>query len=326
MIVSCAPFRVSFAGGGSDIGVFYRKSRGAVLSCSIAKYSFAIVHHYFNERKYHLKYARTELTDTLDQIEHPLLREALAMQKIEPGIEVTSVADIPSGTGLGSSSSFAVALLNALYAHRSIFASKETLAREACTLEIEKLGEPIGKQDQYAAAYGGLNFIEFHPNESVTVQPLVLPRHVVAELEGNLMLFYTGDQRDARTLLSQQVSVMQTDAQKFATMQKMVDLAYEMRDILAAGDLDGFGTALHKGWEMKRSIGSGISYARIDQAYDAARKAGAIGGKLAGAGGGGFLVLYCPLARQAAVRAALPGLKEVEFKFDQAGARTAFAQ
>jgi D-glycero-alpha-D-manno-heptose-7-phosphate kinase len=325
MIVSCAPFRVSFAGGGSDISVFYRRQRGAVLSCTIAKYSFAIVHQFFNEQKYHLKYARSELTETLDEVQHPLLREALRMQKIEPGIEVTSVADIPSGTGLGSSSSFAVALLNALYAHRSIFASKEQLAREACELEIEHLKEPIGKQDQYAAAYGGLNFIEFHPNESVTVQPLVLPPAVMADMESRMMLFYTGDQRDARTLLSKQVSNMQSDNDKFATMQRMVDLAYEMRDVLAAEDLDGFGELLHKGWEMKRSLG-GISYARIDDCYERARAAGAIGGKLAGAGGGGFLVLYCAPEKQAAVCAALSDLKRVDFQFDRAGARVAFAE
>ena len=325
MIVSCAPFRVSFAGGGSDISVFYRRQRGAVLSCTIAKYSFAIVHQYFNERKYHLKYARSEMTDTLDDVQHPLLREAMRMQKIEPGIEVTSVADIPSGTGLGSSSSFAVALLNALYAHRSIFASKEQLAREACQLEIDYLKEPIGKQDQYAAAYGGLNFIEFHPNESVTVQPLVLSPAAMSSLESGLMLFYTGDQRDARTLLSKQVASMQSDADKFATMQRMVDLAYEMRDVLAAEDLDGFGQLLHRGWEMKRSLG-GISYARIDDCYERARTAGAIGGKLAGAGGGGFLVLYCPPDRQAAVCDALSDLKRVDFQFDRAGARVAFAE
>jgi len=325
MIVSCAPFRVSFAGGGSDISVFYRRQRGAVLSCTIAKYSFAIVHQYFNERKYHLKYARSEMTDTLDDVQHPLLREAMRMQKIEPGIEVTSVADIPSGTGLGSSSSFAVALLNALYAHRSIFASKEQLAREACQLEIDYLKEPIGKQDQYAAAYGGLNFIEFHPNESVTVQPLVLSPAAMSSLERGLMLFYTGDQRDARTLLSKQVASMQSDADKFATMQRMVDLAYEMRDVLAAEDLDGFGQLLHRGWEMKRSLG-GISYARIDDCYERARAAGAIGGKLAGAGGGGFLVLYCPPDRQAAVCDALSDLKRVDFQFDRAGARVAFAE
>jgi D-glycero-alpha-D-manno-heptose-7-phosphate kinase len=325
MIVSCAPFRVSFAGGGSDISVFYRRQRGAVLSCTIAKYSFAIVHQYFNERKYHLKYARSEMTDALDDVQHPLLREAMRMQKIEPGIEVTSVADIPSGTGLGSSSSFAVALLNALYAHRSIFASKEQLAREACQLEIDYLKEPIGKQDQYAAAYGGLNFIEFHPNESVTVQPMVLSPAAMSSLESRLMLFYTGDQRDARTLLSKQVASMQSDADKFATMQRMVDLAYEMRDVLATEDLDGFGHLLHRGWEMKRSLG-GISYARIDDCYERARAAGAIGGKLAGAGGGGFLVLYCPPGQQAAVCDALSDLKQVNFQFDRAGARVAFAE
>jgi D-glycero-alpha-D-manno-heptose-7-phosphate kinase len=325
MIVSCAPFRVSFAGGGSDISVFYRRQRGAVLSCTIAKYSFAIVHQYFNERKYHLKYARSEMTDTLEDVQHPLLREAMRMQKIEPGIEVTSVADIPSGTGLGSSSSFAVALLNALYAHRSIFASKEQLAREACQLEIDYLKEPIGKQDQYAAAYGGLNFIEFHPNESVTVQPMVLSPAAMSNLESRLMLFYTGDQRDARTLLSKQVASMQSDAGKFATMQRMVDLAYGMRDVLAGEDLDGFGQLLHRGWEMKRSLG-GISYARIDDCYERARAAGAIGGKLAGAGGGGFLVLYCSPGKQAAVCDALSDLKRIDFQFDRAGARVAFAQ
>ena len=155
MIVSCAPFRVSFAGGGSDIASFYRQRRGAVLSCGIAKYSFIVVHPFFNASKYHLKYARTELVDRIDEIQHPILREALQMQGIESGIEVTSVADIPGGTGLGSSSSFSVALINALYAYRRIFVPKETLASEACSLEIDRLGEPIGKQDQYAAAYGG---------------------------------------------------------------------------------------------------------------------------------------------------------------------------
>ena len=204
MIVSCAPFRVSFAGGGSDLASFYSKRRGAVLSCAIAKYSFIIVHPFFNASKYHLKYARTELVDHIDQIQHPILREALRMQAIDPGIEIVSVADIPGGTGLGSSSSFSVALINALYAHRRIFAPKEKLASEACTLEIERLGEPIGKQDQYAAAYGGINLIEFERHGGVTVQPLLLPTATFSELEGNLMLFYTGTQRDARDVLSNQ--------------------------------------------------------------------------------------------------------------------------
>ena len=325
MIVSCAPFRVSFAGGGSDIASYYTKSRGAVLSCTIAKYSFAIVHPFFNASKYHLKYARTELTDTIDDIEHPLLREALRMQKIQSGIEITSVADIPSGTGLGSSSSFAVALLNALYASRGVFASKNTLAEDACTLEIDHLSEPIGKQDQYAAAFGGINFIEFEPQGSVIVQPLLMSNAIKAELESNLLLYFTGIQRDARSLLSHQVAAMQSDAQKFNTVQRMVELAYEMRDLLLSGDLDRFGLALHRSWELKRGLSSRISNSAIDEYYTRARQAGALGGKLAGAGGGGFLVLYCPKSAQEKVRAAMSDLQNLEFRFDWAGARIAFA-
>src|SRR5262245_33686189 len=211
MIVSCAPFRVSFAGGGSDIHSFYSKRRGAVLSCAVAKYSFIVIHPFFNADKYHLKYTRTELVDRLDEVQHPILREALRMQAIAPGIEIVSVADIPGGTGLGSSSSFSVALINALYAYRRIFVPKETLAAEACSLEIERLHEPIGKQDQYAAAYGGINLIEFERHGGVTVQPLLLPQAALAELEGNLMLFYTGTQRDAREMLAGQVAAIESD-------------------------------------------------------------------------------------------------------------------
>jgi D-glycero-alpha-D-manno-heptose-7-phosphate kinase len=326
MIVSCAPFRVSFAGGGSDIAAFYRKRRGAVLSCAIAKYSFIVVHPYFNASKYHLKYARTELVDRLDEIQHPILREALRMQGIDPGVEITSVADIPGGTGLGSSSSFAVALINALYAHRRIFVPKETLAHEACMLEIERLGEPIGKQDQYAAAYGGVNLIEFERHGGVTVQPLLLPTGTLSTLERNLMLLYTGSQRDARSILSSQVAAIETNDPATERMQRMVDLAYEMRDILLAGELDEFGRALHRGWEMKRGLSSQISTSSIDKLYERALGAGALGGKLAGAGGGGFLLLYCPAGEQARVRAALDGLQSLEFRFDWGGARIAFAQ
>jgi D-glycero-alpha-D-manno-heptose-7-phosphate kinase len=326
MIVSCAPFRLSFAGGGSDIANFYRKNRGAVLSCAIAKYSFVVVHPYFNARKYHLKYTRTELVDHIDEIQHPILREALRTQGIDPGIEIVSVADIPSGTGLGSSSSFAVALINALYAHRRIFVPKEQLASEACVLEIDLLKEPIGKQDQYAAACGGVNFIEFERHGGVTMQPLVLPPATIANLESNLMLFYTGGQRKARELLSEQVATLENDTSAVAQMQRMVDLAYNMRDILLAGDLDAFGLALHKGWEMKRSIFSGISTSVIDDLYARAINAGALGGKLAGAGGGGFLLLYCPKSAQVRVREALSEFQNLEFHFDWAGARIAFAQ
>jgi len=326
MIVSCAPFRVSFAGGGSDIASFYRKSRGAVLSCGIAKYSFIVVHPFFNADKFHLKYTRTELVDRLDEVQHPILREALRMQEIGPGIEIVSVADIPGGTGLGSSSSFSVALINALYAYRSIFVPKERLADEACRLEIDLLGEPIGKQDQYAAAFGGINLIEFERHGGVTVQPVLLPVAMQAELEENLMLFYTGSQRDARQVLAGQVKALDSDDRVVAQTQKMVDLAYELRDLLLAGDLDAFGRALHCGWEIKRGLSSNISTSTIDGHYARAREAGALGGKLAGAGGGGFLLLYCPKEMQPRVRQALDALQELDFRFDWGGARIAFAQ
>jgi D-glycero-alpha-D-manno-heptose-7-phosphate kinase len=326
MIVSCAPLRVSFAGGGSDIAAFYRKRRGAVLSCAIAKYSFIVVHPFFSATKYHLKYARTELVDRLDEIQHPILREGLRMQGIDPGIEIVSIADIPRGTGLGSSSSFSVALVNALYAHRRIFVPKERLAHEACALEIDRLGEPIGKQDQYAAAYGGMNLIEFEPRGGVTVQPLLLAGATLSELEGNLMLFFTGSQRDARALLSHQVAAIESDDAVVRRMQQMVDLAYAMRDLLLAGDLHAFGLALHRGWELKRGISAQISTSKIDELYARALAAGALGGKLTGAGGGGFLLLYCPKAAQARVREALNALQSVEFRFDWEGARIAFAQ
>jgi D-glycero-alpha-D-manno-heptose-7-phosphate kinase len=248
------------------------------------------------------------------------------MQGIDPGIEIVSIADIPRGTGLGSSSSFSVALVNALYAHRRIFVPKERLAHEACALEIDRLGEPIGKQDQYAAAYGGMNLIEFELHGSVTVHPLVLAAATLSELEGNLMLFFTGSQRDARALLSHQVAAIENDDAVVWRMQQMVDLAYVMRDLLLAGDLHAFGLALHRGWELKRGISARISTSKIDELYARALAAGALGGKLTGAGGGGFLLLYCPKPAQARVREALNALQNVEFRFNWEGARIAFAQ
>jgi D-glycero-alpha-D-manno-heptose-7-phosphate kinase len=326
MIVSCAPFRVSFAGGGSDIAAFYRRAHGAVLSCAIAKYSFIVVHPFFNSSKYHLKYTRTELIDRIEEIQHPIMRETLRMLGINPGIEIVSVADVPGGTGLGSSSSFSVALINALYAYRQIFVPKERLANEACQLEIERLHEPIGKQDQYAAAYGGINFIEFEHHGGVIVRPLLLPPATISELESNLMLFYTGSQRDAREVLSHQITAIESDDRVISQMQKMVDLAHEMRDLLLAGDLNAFGLALHRGWELKRGISAQISSSAIDDLYARARAAGAFGGKIAGAGGGGFLLLYCPKTAQSRVREALSELQTLEFRFDWGGARIAFAQ
>jgi D-glycero-alpha-D-manno-heptose-7-phosphate kinase len=326
MIVSCAPFRVSFAGGGSDIASFYKRSPGAVLSCAITRYSFIMIHPYFNSGRIHLKYSRTELVDKREDIQHPILRESLDLTEVKGGVEIASIADIPSGTGLGSSSAFSVALLHGLYAYQNRFVSKEKLAQEACHIEIDRLGEPIGKQDQYASAYGGFNLIEFNSNGSVVVHPLNLPTALIAELEANLMLFYTGDQRSASAVLADQNQNVASDQKKFETLQKMVELAYELRDKLAASDLIGFAEGLHRGWLMKQSLSTRISTSLIDQMYEKAIAAGALGGKLAGAGGGGFLVLFCPREKQAAVREALAGYQEMPFRIDWTGTRVAFAQ
>lgn len=326
MIVSCAPFRVSFAGGGSDIPSFYREHGGAVLSCAISKYSFVVIHPYFNRSGVHLKYSQTELVERPDEVRHPIIREALKMLSVKDGIEIASIADIPSGTGLGSSSSFCVALLNGLHAHAKTFASKEELAQQACTIEINRLGEPIGKQDQYAAAYGGVNFIEFQRNDSVVVHPLTLSPDFSRQLEKCILLFYTGDQRDARSILAVQNTEVSGSRKKSDTVTQMVELAHEMRAMLMAENLEGFGRALHRGWLMKRSLSSRISTSSVDALYEKALANGALGGKLAGAGGGGFLALFCPPEKQALLREAMAGHQELPFRFDWAGARIAFAQ
>jgi D-glycero-alpha-D-manno-heptose-7-phosphate kinase len=325
MIVACAPFRISLAGGGSDIPSFYRQHRGAVLSGAIAKYAFVVIHPYFNPQYFHLKYAKTELTRDREEIQHPILREALAMLNIEQGLEIASIADVPAGTGIGSSSAFCVALLSGLHAHCGRFVTKEQLAKEACRIEIERLGEPIGKQDQYAAAFGGINFIEFETNDNVIVNPLPLDRDVVSALENNLLLFFTGIQRSASAILGEQRKLVENSPGAVDTLRRMVDIAHEMRKMLMKADIDFVGTALHESWLLKRSLVHQISSSDFDQLYEKALAAGAIGGKIAGAGGGGFLLLYCPLKRQAAVREALKGYQEMKVRFDMSGARVIFA-
>jgi len=321
MIVSCAPFRVSFAGGGSDIAAFYKRSPGAVLSCAITQYSFIIIHKYFTGDQFHLKYAKTELVNNVSDIQHPILREGLSLTEVSEGLEVASIADIPGGTGLGSSSAFSVALLQGLYAYKNRFVNKEKLAQEACHIEIERLGEPIGKQDQYASAYGGLNLIEFNRNGSVVVHPVNLSKKLLAEFESSIMLFYTGAQREARSVLMDQNKNIASDIDKFVTQKKMVELAYELHAELVAGNLSGFAQGLHRGWLMKQSLSTQISTSTTDTMYTLAIEAGAEGGKLAGAGGGGFLVLFCSPDKQPAVRKALLAYKELPFSIDWAGAR-----
>lgn len=296
MIISCAPFRISFAGGGSDIAFFYRRHKGAVLSATIDKYIYISIHPYFNARQTLLKYSDNELVNELQEIRHPVFREVLRETHSKGGVEIVSTADIPSGTGLGSSSSFTVALLHAVYAYQGIFCSSEDLARKACEIEIDCLKEPVGKQDQYAAAYGGLNFIKFNPDESVVITPLILSQEIIVRLEKNILLFYTGQQRKTSEILGDQKAQVTMSENKFRKMARMVELAYKMREFLVAGKLKEFARVMHEGWQLKRALSSRISNDHIDGYYERALKYGALGGKLLGAGGGGFC--FCTVSRK----------------------------
>ena len=318
MIISRTPFRISFLGGGSDLPSFYEKSRGAVLSVSINKYMYISVHPFFNRKQIQLKYSKTELCDSLDKINHPIFRETLKYLGLKEGLEIVSSADIPSGTGLGSSSSFTVGLLNSLHSYKGEYVSKEKLASEACMIEIDKLGEPIGKQDQHASAFGGLNIIDFNKDGSVIISPISLKQSVVSKLEDNLLLFYTKINRKASDILKQQQEEIKFE-KKFNIQKEMVEFVWEAREALCQGDLKSFGELLNKGWMLKKSINDKTSNPVIDKYYSTAMENGAIGGKLLGAGGGGFLLLYCEKEDQEALRKALSDLYELKFCFDWQG-------
>jgi D-glycero-alpha-D-manno-heptose-7-phosphate kinase len=320
MIISHAPFRISFAGGGSDIAAYYRKQKGAVISTTINKYVYISIHPYFDRAQTLLKYSSNELINDIEKIQHPIFREAIKELWPQGGLEIVSTSDIPSGTGLGSSSTFSSALYIALYAYKGVYISKEKLSMKVCELEIEKLKEPIGKQDQYASCYGGLNFIEFNPDEKVIVTPLILPKETLLKLENNLLLFYTGEQRNTRDILSDQVQQITYDNKKTDNLSKMVELAYTMRDQLLTDDLNGFANSMHKGWELKRTLSGKISNSKIDKYYERALEYGALGGKLLGAGGGGFLLLYCEEKNHERLRKALFDCHELPFSFDWHGA------
>jgi len=320
MIISQTPLRMSFVGGGSDLPSFYRQYGGAVVSTAIDKFVYVGVNRKFDDF-IRVSYSKTEEVESIDQIEHHLVREALRMLEIEGGVEITSIADIPSrGTGMGSSSSFAAALLHALHAYRGEYASAETLAAESSHLEINICGARIGKQDQYAAAYGGFNFIEFHRDDSVAVHPIICDRETLSELERWLMMFYTGITRPASSILDSQSSAMESDQKKQEAVLAMVRLAHQLRDELHRNRLDSFGTLLHENWELKKKLADGISNPEIEEWYQCARKHGALGGKLLGAGAGGFLVFFVPPHRQMAVREAL-GLRQIPFEFERRGSR-----
>jgi len=324
MIISKTPMRMSFVGGGSDLASFYRQHGGAVVSTAIDKYMYITVNRKFDSG-IRASYSRTEEVEAAHQIEHPLIRAALKLVGIEGGVEMASMADIPSrGTGLGSSSSFTVGLLHALYGFKNRYVSAEKLASESCRIEIEICGDPIGKQDQYAAAYGGLNYIRFHSDESVTVDPILSRAETIQRLQDHILVFYTGRIRSASELLSEQSKKTASDNRLQQTLEKMVDLARDLKRELEENNLDAFGEILHANWELKKTLVKGISDGEIDGWYESARAAGAQGGKLLGAGRGGFMMFFAPPERHAAIAHALHGLREVSFRFDNNGSQIIF--
>jgi D-glycero-alpha-D-manno-heptose-7-phosphate kinase len=319
MILAKTPFRVSFAGGGSDLPEFYRRKAGAVVSCTIDKAMYIAIHPYFHE-KIRIKYSRTEDVSTVAEIAHPIVRECLNLVGIERGMEIASFADVPAGTGMGSSSAFTVGMLHALYARAGKSPSAAQLASVACEIEIERVKAPIGKQDQYAAAFGGLNFIRFNENGSVDVEPVRCGPETHAGLSRRLMLFYIGQEREASSILAEQSRNM-ADKEKFHRVEQLVDLAVELRGALERNDLNSFGEILHRGWQLKRGVASGISNEVVESNYQLAREAGAEGGKLLGAGAGGFLLLSCREEKQSQVRQALKGLREMSIALTSEGSQ-----
>jgi hypothetical protein len=316
MIITKTPFRVSFCGGGSDMANFYEKYGGCVLSTSINKYCYISIHPYFNENQTLLKYSENELVDEISQIKHKIFRQVLGDMNIH-GVEITSTADIPGGTGLGSSSTFTVGLLNTLNCYKGKFVSKNKLAALACEVEIERLGNPIGKQDQYGAALGGLNFIKFNQDGSVSHEPIMMDGKTYKKLQKNLLMFYTGTTRSANTILAEQTKNI-TSEDKAKNLLKMCGLAKDMKSALESNDISSFGKILDEGWQLKKELASGIANPAIDEAYEIAMKNGALGGKLLGAGGGGFLLFYCEEEKQAQLKKAI-GLKELDFSFERDG-------
>ncbi len=325
MIVCKTPFRMSFVGGGSDLPAYYRQDEGAVLSTAIDKYMYVTVNQKF-DGDIRLSYSKTEDVNHINQIKHPIVRNVLELMDISGGIEIASMADIPSkGSGLGSSSSYTVSLLHALHAYKNRHISKGELGRLASHVEIELCGDPIGKQDQYAAAFGGLNLIRFHADDSVSVDPIICKPETIKKIEKSILVFYTGRTRNATALLSEQSKNMDS-SEKRKLMREMVKLAYEMKNLLESNDLDAIGELLDKNWKLKRQMATGITDAQIDDWYQQGVSAGAKGGKLLGAGNGGFMMFFAPVDKHRDIVKAMGRLREIPFSFDQNGSQIVFYQ
>jgi D-glycero-alpha-D-manno-heptose-7-phosphate kinase len=317
VIVARTPLRISFVGGGSDLPAFYRHGCGGVVSVAIDKYVYCIAHPPMDGR-IHVRGLRPQVVDAAEELEDPLVRESMQLLRIRGGVQVATIEDVPPGTGLGSSSAFTVSLLHALHAYRGTAPEPSRLARQAALVEIDLAGRPVGRQDHYAVAFGGLNYIRFERTGRVSVSKIACSPATVAALRARLMLFYVGGARDARTILCEQGRLMERP-EAYRRVAAMVELAASLREELVGGRVDSIGEILAAGWELKRRLLNGISNRVVDEAYAAALRAGAAGGKLLGAGGGGFLLVACDPARRAKVREALRDLHEADFGFSDAG-------
>ncbi len=326
MIITRSPLRITLGGGGTDVPSYYREHGGFLIAAAIDKYVYVTVMRPFIQGIF-LKYSKLEHVDQVDEIHHPIIREAIKMLGFRtPQLEITALADIPAGTGLGSSGSFTTALVRALHAHRRRLLHPSELARIACDIEINRLNEPIGKQDQYIAAYGGVTCFSFHPDERVDARPLKLSMESLFELEDNLLLFFTGYSRSAGSILAdQQKRTNAADPAMLANLHYVKDLGQRSQRALESGDLRQFADIMHEHWEHKKNRSQGMSNPAIDEWYELARKNGAIGGKLVGAGGGGFLLFYAEEHKRLREAMTKAGLEEVRFRFDFEGTKVLFS-
>jgi len=323
MILTKTPFRISLIGGGSDLPSFYKNYGGAVISFSINKYIYITLNNKFS-KGYRISYSETENCQNIEEIKHDIVRESLRLSEIIDDLEITSIADIPSGSGLGSSSSFAVGLFHALLKYDNRSYTKEKLAEIACDVEINILEKPIGKQDQYAAAFGGINLIEFHKDESVNVHPLTLDINTQKEMFSKFLMFHTGGVRSADNILKEQVFNIENNKKYLDLSRSLVGLTYELYEELKNNNIGNIGEILHRGWEIKKNLSSKITNGYINNLYDKSIDAGAKGGKLLGAGSSGFILLYADKKHHKSIKNTL-GLNEVKFKLDKEGSQIIYS-
>jgi D-glycero-alpha-D-manno-heptose-7-phosphate kinase len=322
MIIARSPLRITLGGGGTDLPSYYREHEGFLLSAAIDKYVFVTVTRPFTEGIY-LKYSHLEHVEKIAQVQHPIIREGLNLLGFKtPQVEITTLADIPAGTGLGSSGSFTTALLKALYTHRRRHLNQMELAELACHIEIDRLGEPVGKQDQYIAAVGGVTCFSFHTDDTVAARPLAISMDTMFDLEDNLLLFFTGFSRTAGSILKDQnTRTKQSDGEMLKNLHYVKELGHRSRQALEKGDTRLFGELMHEHWEHKKRRSGGMSNPKIDEWYELGVKGGAIGGKLVGAGGGGFLMFLAEDRNRLRHKMAAAGLEEVRFRFDFEGTK-----